>query len=95
MPPSVKRVNGRLVYRGESFPGFNKPKKAPAGDEKKRVVLAKEGSTIKKVKFGQRGYQDFTQHKDPKRRKNFHSRMNCDTANSKLTPRYWACKKLW
>jgi hypothetical protein len=95
MDKRIKRVNGRLVYRGESFPGFNKPKNAPAGDEKKKVVLAKEGDTIKKLKYGQRGYEDYTQHKDAGRRKNFRSRMNCSSATSKLTPRYWACKDLW
>lgn len=96
MKPSIKRNgSGSLVYRGETFPGYNKPKKAPAGDDKKMVVLGKEGNKVAKVKFGQRGYEDFTQHNDPGRRKNFRSRMNCDTATSKLTARYWACSKLW
>lgn len=95
MHPKVKRVGGKLIYRGESFPGFNKPKQAPAGDEKKFVVLAKEGDQIAKVKFGQRGYEDYTQHKDEGRRKNFRARHNCSTATSKLTARHWACKKLW
>lgn len=95
MAQRYKRVNGKIVYRGESFPGFNKPKAAPAGDEKKKVVLAKEGDTVKKVKFGQRGYEDYTQHGDEGRRKNFRSRHNCSSAKSKLTARYWACKNLW
>lgn len=91
----VRRVGGKLKYLGETFPGFNKPKRAPKGDPKKYVVLAKEGSRIAKVKFGQRGYQDFLQHKDSKRRANFKSRHNCATAKDKTTPRYWACNYNW
>jgi hypothetical protein len=49
MKARIERKGGSLVYRGETFPGYNKPKKAPAGDEKKNVVLAKEGSTVKNL----------------------------------------------
>lgn len=84
-----------IQYRGETFPGYNKPKRAPKGDPKKFVVLAKEGNTVKKIKFGQRGYEDYTQHHDEGRRKNFHARHNCAEEKSKLTPKWWACRKLW
>ena len=39
---NVKREDGKLVYRGHEFPGFNKPVKAPAGDSHKKMVLAKK-----------------------------------------------------
>ena len=87
--------SGRIQFRGETFAGFNKPKRAPKGSKKKFVVLAKQGDKVRKIGYGHRDYKDFTQHKDPKRRKNFRSRHNCKTANDKLTARYWACKKLW
>ena len=87
--------SGQILWRGEKFTGFNKPKKAPAGSKKKFIVLGKQGDKIKKVGFGHRDYQDFRQHKDPKRRKNFRARHNCQTANDKTSARYWACKKLW
>lgn len=90
-----RTANGSIRYRGEIFPGFNRPKKAPAGDAKKMVVLGKEGDKIRKVKFGQRGWSDYTKHKNPKRRANFRARHNCETAKDKTTARYWACKKLW
>ncbi len=57
MIPGVKRVNGGIMYRGEKFPGFNKPKNAPAGSSKKKVVLAKKGDKVKKIGFG---YKDNT-----------------------------------
>ena len=48
----VKRTaSGRVVYRGESFAGFNKPKKTPSA-KKKSAVLAKKGDQIKLVRFG-------------------------------------------
>lgn len=93
----AKRVKGGVEYNGEVFPGFNKPKKAPAGSKSKYVVLAKEGDKIAKVSFGWRGMQDYTQHKDPKRKKSFRARHNCDPVSSlsKLTARYWSCQYTW
>ena len=43
---NVKRLpSGRLQYRGETFSGFNKPKKTP-GKSKKSAVLAKKGAEV-------------------------------------------------
>ena len=43
----VKRsASGRLSYRGESFPGYNKQKRTP-GAKKKFAVLAKKGNMTK------------------------------------------------
>ena len=93
---SFKRLpSGRIKFRNETFAGFNKPKRAPKGSKKKFFVLAKQGDKVRKIGFGHRDYKDFTQHKDPKRRKNFRARHNCKTAKDKLSARYWACKKLW
>ena len=38
--PQIKRVKGGVMYRGEKFPGLNKPKRAPKGSKKKYRVLA-------------------------------------------------------
>ena len=40
-----------IDYRGEKFSGYNKPKRART-KTKKFAVLAKEGTTIKLVRFG-------------------------------------------
>ena len=97
-----KLSNGKISYRGEEFDGFNKPKKAPAGSDKKMVVLAKKGDEIKVVRFGQRGYEDYTQHHDNKRRENYLSRSagikdknGNPTKDDKFSPNYWARKILW
>ena len=48
----VKRTpSGRLSYRGETFSGFNKPKRSVKGN-KKSAVLAKKGDEVKLVRFG-------------------------------------------
>src|SRR6056300_400159 len=87
----VKRTeSGRLSYRGETFSGYNKPKRTP-GKNKKFAVLAKKGEDIKIVRFGD---PNMTIKKNiPGRRANFRARHNCDTAKDKFTARYWSCKK--
>ena len=44
-----------VEYRGEKFEGYNKPKKTPKHPTKSHAVLAKEGDTIKLIRFGEQG----------------------------------------
>ena len=87
---NVERLrSGRLKYRGETFAGYNKPKRSVKGG-KKSVVLAKKGSEVKLVRFGD---ANMSIKKDQTaRRKSFRARHNCDTAKDKFTARYWSCK---
>ena len=85
----TRTPSGRIKYRGETFSGFNKPKRTP-NKPKKSAVLAKKGSEIKIVRFGD---PKMSIKKDqPARRSNFRSRHNCDTAKDKFSARYWSCK---
>ena len=85
----TRTPSGRIKYRGETFAGFNKPKRTP-GKTKKSAVLAKKGSEIKLVRFGD---SKMSIKKDqPARRKSFRARHNCDTAKDKFSARYWSCK---
>ena len=72
--------------------GYNKPKRTPNHPTKKFVVVAKEGDKTKTIRFGD---AKMTIKKDqPARRKSFRARHKCDTnPPSKLTARYWSCKK--
>ena len=87
---NVERLrSGRIKYRGETFAGYNKHKRSVKGG-KKSVVLAKKGSEVKVVRFGD---ANMSIKKDqPARRKSFRARHNCDTAKDKFTARYWSCK---
>jgi hypothetical protein len=59
---------------------------------KKRMVKACEAGKEKLIHFGAEGYGH---NYSTAARKSFRARHKCDTASSKLTARYWACKKLW
>jgi hypothetical protein len=59
----AERTKDGIIYNGEKFPGFNKPKSYKKGvhgkgDYKKRV-LAKEDDEIKIVNYGHRDYSDY------------------------------------
>ena len=85
----TRTPSGRIKYRGETFAGFNKPKRTP-GKNKKSAVLAKKGTEIKLVRFGD---PNMSIKKDqPARRSNFRARHKCDTAKDKFSARYWSCK---
>jgi|TARA_R100001440_G_scaffold23398_6_gene38129 hypothetical protein len=87
----VKRTeSGRLTYRGETFSGYNKPKRTP-GANKKFAVLAKKGDQVKIVRFGDPNME--IKKDNPERRKSFRARHKCDTATDKFSARYWSCTK--
>ena len=99
---NVKREGGKLVYRGHEFTGFNKPVDAPDGAKQKKMVLAKKGDDVKLVRFGLRGMEDYTQHRDPERRKNYLARSagikdknGNPTKNDVFSANHWARKTLW
>jgi hypothetical protein len=81
--------SGRLQYRGESFSGYNKPKRTPNAN-KKSAVLAKKGDKVKLVRFGDSSMK--IKKNIPARRKSFRARHKCDTAKDKFSARYWSCK---
>mgnify|MGYP001446675408 CR=1 FL=1 len=73
---------------------INKPKR---GGPKKFYVYVKDGDKVKKITFGDKGGSSTGQTlsvklQDPKARKAFADRHNCDTANDKLSARYWSCR---
>ena len=48
-----KKKDSRLTKVGVS--GYNKPKRTPGHPKKSHVVVAKVGSKIKTIRFGQQG----------------------------------------
>lgn len=80
-----------ITHRGEKFSGYNKPKRTP-GKNKKFAVLAKQGSKVRLVRFGDPNMK--IKKNVPSRRKSFRARHRCDSSPpSKMTARYWSCKK--
>jgi len=86
----VERLkSGRLKYRGETFPGYNKPKRTP-DSSKAKAVLAKKDDQVKLIRFGDPDMKN--KPNDKEARASFRARHKCDTAKDKFTARYWACK---
>jgi hypothetical protein len=89
-----------IEYRGERFEGYNKPKRTPNHPTKSHAVLAKEGSTIKLIRFGQQGVSGSPPRKgesaaDQARRASFKARHASNIARGKMSPAYWADKVKW
>lgn len=88
-----------LTYRGERFAGYNKPKRTPGHKTKSHAVLAKVGSTIKLIRFGQQGVSGAGKNpksaKDKARKESFKARHAANIKRGKLSPAYWANKVKW
>jgi len=89
-----------IEYRGERFSGYNKPKRTPNHPRKSHAVLAKEGDTIKLIRFGQQGGSGAGKNpksdKDKARRKSYYARHNAQgKPTSKLSAKYWSHKVKW
>ena len=90
--------DSRLARAGVT--GFNKPKKTPNHPTKSHVVVAKEGDTIKTIRFGQQGVKGAGKNpktkEDKARKKSYYARHNAQDPNpSKLSPRFWSHKVKW
>ncbi len=88
----------RLVRAGVE--GFNKPKRTPNHPTKSHIVVAKEGSEIKTIRFGQQGVVGAGDNpktaKDKARKKSYYARHNAQDPNpSKLSARFWSNKVKW
>ena len=90
-----------IEYRGERFAGYNKPKRTPKHPTKSHVVLAKEGDTIKMIRFGEQGAKTAGKPKAgesarmKENRKSFKARHGKNIKKVKLSAAYWADKVKW
>ena len=88
-----------IEYRGEKFSGYNKPKRTPNHPSKSHAVLAKEGSTVKLIRFGQKGVKGAGKNpkseKEKKRRASFKARHAKNIKKGKMSAAYWADKVKW
>lgn len=90
-----------IEYRGEKFEGYNKPKRTPNHPTKSHAVLAKEGDTIKLIRFGEQGASTAGKPKKgeseamKKKRASFKARHAKNIKKGKLSAAYWADKVKW
>lgn len=94
----MAKKDWRLVAAGVD--GFNKPKRTPNHPTKSHVVVAKEGNTVKTIRFGQQGVSGSPAKKGESssaaaRRKSFKARHAKNISKGKLSAAYWANKVKW
>lgn len=88
-----------IVYRGQRFSGYNKPKRTPKHRTKSHAVLAKQGGKVKLIRFGQQGVRGAGKRPSTKaqkaRRRSFKARHRKNIAKGKMSAAYWANKVKW
>jgi len=93
----MSKKDPRITKLGVS--GYNKPKRTPNHPTKSHVVLAKEGDTVKTIRFGQQGVsgagKNPTTTAEKARRKSFKARHAKNIAKGKTSAAYWANKEKW
>tara|TARA_R110000796_G_scaffold248167_1_gene374689 strand:+ start:343 stop:627 length:285 start_codon:yes stop_codon:yes gene_type:complete len=81
--------------------GYNKPKRTPQHPKKSHVVVAKEGSKVKTIRFGEQGASTAGKPKAgesdrmKQKRASFKARHKQNIARGPLFPAYWADKVKW
>jgi hypothetical protein len=81
----------RLTRAGVS--GYNQPKRTPGHPTKSHVVVAKEGTQVKTIRFGQQGVTGDRQ--STARAASFRARHAKNIAKGKMSAAYWANKEKW
>ena len=89
-----------IKYRGEQFEGYNKPKRTPKHPTKSHAVLAKEGETVKLIRFGQQGVsgspaREGESQADKARRASFKARHAKNIAKGKMSAAWWSSQVKW
>lgn len=90
--------DSRLTRAGVS--GYNKPKRTPNHPTKSHVVVAKVGTQVKTIRFGQQGVSGSPKKAGEsasyrKRREAFKARHASNIAKGKMSAAYWADKVKW
>ena len=95
----AKKKDSRLERAGVS--GYNKPKRTPNHPTKSHIVVAKSGSTIKTIRFGEQGASTAGKPKSGEsakmkaKRKSFKARHGKNIKKGKMSAAYWANKVKW
>jgi hypothetical protein len=95
----ASKADPRLKRAGVA--GFNKPKRTPGHPKKSHIVVAKEGSQVKTIRFGEQGASTAGKPKPGEgekmknKRASFKARHSKNIAKGKMSAAYWADKVKW
>ena len=96
MAQDIKKLLKRYGLKG-----VNKPKRTPKHSSKSHMVLAKEGSKLKLIRFGQQGADTARRGRkneskaDKAKRAAFRKRHAKGIAKGRMSGSYWAAKVKW
>ena len=94
-----ERVKTKM--KEEGLTKVNVPKRTPNHPKKSHIVVAKSGSTIKTIRFGEQGASTAGKPKSGEsakmkaKRKSFKARHGRNIAKGVLSAAYWANKVKW
>ena len=95
----MKKKDSRLARAGVS--GYNKPKRTPNHPKKSHVVVAKVGTQVRTIRFGEQGAITAGKPKAEEsermkaKRKSFKARHARNISKGKMSAAYWADKVKW
>ena len=95
----ARKKDSRLKRAGVR--GYNKPKRTPGHKTKSHIVVAKVGTKIKTIRFGQQGASTAGKPKKGesermrKKRVSFKARHRKNIAKGNMSAAYWANKVKW
>ena len=101
MAKKRKAKKGSSKLKRAGVKAFNKPKRTPEHKKKSHIVVAKVGSKIKTIRFGQQGAKTAGKPKAGEsaamkaKRKSFKARHAKNIARGKMSAAYWADKVKW
>jgi len=93
------KKDSRLQRAGVA--GYNKPKRTPTHPKKSHVVVAKVGSQVKTIRFGEQGAKTAGKPKAgesermKKKRASFKARHGSNISKGKMSAAYWADRVKW
>ena len=91
----------KAILDRHNLEGVNKPKRTPDHKTKSHVVLAKEGTLSKLIRFGEQGASTAGKAKSGEsdkmkaKRKSFKARHKKNINKGKMSAAYWADKVKW
>ena len=88
------------ILKNAGVSGYNSPKRTPGHPKKSHIVVAKDGSMVKTIRFGQQGVSGSPKKSGESasyaaRRKSFKARHAKNIAKGKMSAAYWADKVKW
>lgn len=80
--------------------GYNKPRRTPNHPKKSHIVVAKVGSKVKTIRFGQQGVKGSPKKKGESasyaaRRRSFKARHAKNIAKGKMSAAWWSNRTKW